>query len=149
MLCMGITGAGCAGSHRRRRPPGPRLGGHEATCQLCRRLRHRSSSHPGVLEGALNRLPGYLVCMFCTACNSLPPCIASMRRCGLLLRCGLIWAKGDMQALQDFTPEQQKAFLRFVTSCSRPPLLGFQYLDPKLCIQVGVVFMPCHFACTH
>ncbi|EIE22502.1 HECT-domain-containing protein [Coccomyxa subellipsoidea C-169] len=41
------------------------------------------------------------------------------------------------RALQDFTPEQQKAFLRFVTSCSRPPLLGFQYLDPKLCIQMA------------
>jgi ubiquitin-protein ligase E3 C len=44
---------------------------------------------------------------------------------------------GGLQAMQEFTPEQQKAFLRFVTSCSRPPLLGFQYLDPKLCIQVG------------
>ena len=41
-----------------------------------------------------------------------------------------------MQALQDFTPDQQKAFLRFVTACSRPPLLGFKYLDPALCIQV-------------
>ena len=42
-----------------------------------------------------------------------------------------------MQALQDFTPDQQKAFLRFVTACSRPPLLGFKYLDPALCIQVS------------
>ncbi|KAK9914927.1 hypothetical protein WJX75_002372 [Coccomyxa subellipsoidea] len=41
------------------------------------------------------------------------------------------------RAMQEFTPEQQKAFLRFVTSCSRPPLLGFQYLDPKLCIQMA------------
>ncbi len=39
--------------------------------------------------------------------------------------------------MQAFTAEEQKAFLRFVTSCSRPPLLGFQYLEPKLCIQVG------------
>ncbi len=42
-----------------------------------------------------------------------------------------------VQAMQAFTAEEQKAFLRFVTSCSRPPLLGFQYLEPKLCIQVG------------
>lgn len=41
-----------------------------------------------------------------------------------------------MQALEGFTPDQQKVFLRFVTACSRPPLLGFKYLDPALCVQV-------------
>ena len=41
-----------------------------------------------------------------------------------------------MQALEGFTPDQQKIFLRFVTACSRPPLLGFKYLDPALCVQV-------------
>ena len=33
------------------------------------------------------------------------------------------------------TPEQLAAFLRFATSCSRAPLLGFHYLSPKFCIQ--------------
>lgn len=42
-----------------------------------------------------------------------------------------------LQALESFSPEQQKAFLRFVTACSRPPLLGFKYLDPALCVQVS------------
>ena len=44
-----------------------------------------------------------------------------------------------VQALESFTPDQQKAFLRFVTACSRPPLLGFKYLDPALCVQVRAI----------
>lgn len=40
-------------------------------------------------------------------------------------------------ALATFTPDEQAAFLRFVTSCPRPPLLGFKYLEPPLGIQVG------------
>ena len=40
------------------------------------------------------------------------------------------------QALREFEPEDQRAFLRFVTSVSRAPLLGFKYLEPQLCIQV-------------
>ena len=59
----------------------------------------------------------------------------------MLLCCGSIIAKCPivlwMQALDSFTPDQQKAFLRFVTACSRPPLLGFKYLDPALCVQVS------------
>jgi hypothetical protein len=49
------------------------------------------------------------------------------------------------QALEGFTPEQQKAFLRFVTACSRPPLLGFKHLDPALCVQVppALPHLPC------
>lgn len=39
-------------------------------------------------------------------------------------------------ALATFTPAEQAAFLRFVTSCPRPPLLGFKYLEPPLGIQV-------------
>lgn len=35
------------------------------------------------------------------------------------------------------TGEQQAQFLKFVTSCSRPPLLGFRYLEPHLCIQMA------------
>lgn len=35
----------------------------------------------------------------------------------------------------DLTPEQQRKFLRFMTSCSRQPLLGFGSLDPSPSIQ--------------
>ena len=49
------------------------------------------------------------------------------------------------QVLGGLTPEQQKAFLRFVTSCSRPPLLGFKYLDPALCMQVPVLALACSY----
>ncbi len=62
-----------------------------------------------------------------------------------------------MQALRTFSPEDQRAFLRFVTSVSRGPLLGFRYLEPPLCIQArmdtlcqtvqlhgaAVVYWPC------
>ena len=37
--------------------------------------------------------------------------------------------------MSGFDVEDQAAFLKFVTACSRPPLLGFRYLEPKLCIQ--------------
>ena len=40
--------------------------------------------------------------------------------------------------LKTFTPTQRANFLRFVTSCPRPPLLGFAYLEPPLCIQQAV-----------
>lgn len=39
------------------------------------------------------------------------------------------------EVLEEFTPEQQRKFLRFVTSCSRQPLLGFGSLDPAPCVQ--------------
>lgn len=35
----------------------------------------------------------------------------------------------------DFTSDDDKKFLMFVTSCSRPPLLGFKYINPKFCIM--------------
>ena len=35
----------------------------------------------------------------------------------------------------DFNHEDRAAFLMFVTSCSRPPLLGFRTLNPKLAIH--------------
>jgi ubiquitin-protein ligase E3 C len=35
----------------------------------------------------------------------------------------------------EFTPEQQRKFLRFMASCSRQPLLGFGSLGPVLSIQ--------------
>lgn len=50
----------------------------------------------------------------------------------------LLWA-----ALRSFTPQQQRAFLKFVTSCSRAPLLGFAHLEPRLCVQMaGGVLTP-------
>ncbi|PKI75336.1 hypothetical protein CRG98_004272 [Punica granatum] len=39
------------------------------------------------------------------------------------------------EVLKGFSFENQKKFLKFVTGCSRGPLLGFKYLEPALCIQ--------------
>ena len=39
------------------------------------------------------------------------------------------------QAVSGFTDGERAALLRFVTSVPRPPLLGFKYLEPQLCIQ--------------
>ncbi|CAL8096106.1 unnamed protein product [Calicophoron daubneyi] len=36
---------------------------------------------------------------------------------------------------RDFTDEERSLFLKFVTSCSRPPLLGFANLEPPFCIR--------------
>lgn len=41
---------------------------------------------------------------------------------------------------KDFSPKERAMFLRFVTSCSKPPLLGFQHLEPTFsirCVEVG------------
>lgn len=39
------------------------------------------------------------------------------------------------EVMKSFSFEYQKKFLKFVTGCSRGPLLGFRYLEPKFCIQ--------------
>ncbi|KAK4770469.1 hypothetical protein SAY87_031001 [Trapa incisa] len=39
------------------------------------------------------------------------------------------------EVLKGFSVENQKKFLKFVTGCSRGPLLGFRYLEPAFCIQ--------------
>ncbi|XP_045771011.1 ubiquitin-protein ligase E3C [Maniola jurtina] len=39
------------------------------------------------------------------------------------------------RVLEQFTDEQRRQLLKFVTSCSRPPLLGFKDLQPPFCIQ--------------
>ncbi|GJJ13246.1 hypothetical protein Clacol_007497 [Clathrus columnatus] len=39
------------------------------------------------------------------------------------------------KVLESFNQEQRRGLLRFVTSCSRPPLLGFKELNPKFCIR--------------
>jgi ubiquitin-protein ligase E3 C len=41
------------------------------------------------------------------------------------------------EALAGLTPAQQADFLRFVTACPRPPLLGFAHLQPPLAIQMA------------
>ncbi|XP_077295571.1 ubiquitin-protein ligase E3C isoform X2 [Arctopsyche grandis] len=39
------------------------------------------------------------------------------------------------KVVENFTDIQKRQLLKFVTSCSRPPLLGFKDLDPPFCIQ--------------
>jgi len=39
--------------------------------------------------------------------------------------------------LEELNDTQRRKFLKFVTSCSRPPLLGFKELEPKMCIHFG------------
>ncbi|CAN6336375.1 unnamed protein product [Urochloa humidicola] len=49
------------------------------------------------------------------------------------------------EVLKSFSSDNQKKFLKFVTGCSRGPLLGFQYLEPKFCIhRAGVPGMEEH-----
>ncbi|EEB13316.1 ubiquitin-protein ligase, putative [Pediculus humanus corporis] len=41
---------------------------------------------------------------------------------------------------KDFNEEEKRLFLKFVTSCSKPPLLGFAHLEPPFsirCVEVG------------
>ncbi|KAG0474135.1 hypothetical protein HPP92_015992 [Vanilla planifolia] len=38
------------------------------------------------------------------------------------------------EVIKSLSSEYQKKFLKFVTGCSRGPLLGFRYLEPKFCI---------------
>lgn len=41
---------------------------------------------------------------------------------------------------KDFSDKEKSAFLKFVTSCSKPPLLGFDYLEPPFsirCVEVA------------
>ncbi|OIT28978.1 e3 ubiquitin-protein ligase upl6 [Nicotiana attenuata] len=39
------------------------------------------------------------------------------------------------EVVKSFSLENQRKFLKFVTGCSRGPLLGFRYLEPLFCIQ--------------
>ncbi|KAF9234160.1 HECT-domain-containing protein [Melanogaster broomeanus] len=39
------------------------------------------------------------------------------------------------KVMEGLDQEQRRAFLRFVTSCSRPPLLGFKQLNPNFAIR--------------
>jgi ubiquitin-protein ligase E3 C len=37
---------------------------------------------------------------------------------------------------KDFSEDEQGKMLKFVTSCPRPPLMGFQHLHPPFCISM-------------
>lgn len=39
--------------------------------------------------------------------------------------------------VENFTDTQKRQLLKFVTSCSRPPLLGFKDLFPAFCVHFG------------
>jgi len=39
------------------------------------------------------------------------------------------------EVVDEMTPGQQRMFLKFMTSCSRQPLLGFHALVPTPCVQ--------------
>mmetsp|Transcript_25700 Transcript_25700/g.32741 ORF Transcript_25700/g.32741 Transcript_25700/m.32741 type:complete len:82 (+) Transcript_25700:469-714(+) len=39
------------------------------------------------------------------------------------------------EVVEEMTPRQQRMFLKFMTLCSRQPLLGFHALEPVPCIQ--------------
>ncbi|VVC29410.1 IQ motif, EF-hand binding site,HECT domain [Cinara cedri] len=50
----------------------------------------------------------------------------------------ILWLWEILQ--KDFTEKERSLFLKFVTSCSKPPLLGFAYLEPPFsirCVQVA------------
>lgn len=39
------------------------------------------------------------------------------------------------KVVEEFSETERRKLLKFVTSCSRPPLLGFRDLHPPFCIQ--------------
>lgn len=41
------------------------------------------------------------------------------------------------EVVAEMTPEQRAATLKFATSSSRPPLLGFEFLQPPFCVQMA------------
>ncbi|KAI8149214.1 hypothetical protein BJV82DRAFT_210891 [Fennellomyces sp. T-0311] len=43
------------------------------------------------------------------------------------------------QIVEDFSSEEKRAFLKFVTSCPKPPLGGFDYLQPPFTIRMVTV----------
>ncbi|XP_014290363.1 ubiquitin-protein ligase E3B [Halyomorpha halys] len=50
----------------------------------------------------------------------------------------VVWLWDILQ--KDFSEEERRLFLKFVTSCSKPPLLGFAHLEPPFsirCVEVG------------
>ncbi|KAI9485115.1 hypothetical protein BDB00DRAFT_773664 [Zychaea mexicana] len=43
------------------------------------------------------------------------------------------------QIVEEFSSEEKRAFLKFVTSCPKPPLGGFDYLQPPFTIRMVTV----------
>ena len=41
------------------------------------------------------------------------------------------------EVMAEFSENDKRKLLKFITSCSRPPLLGFKDLYPALCIQMA------------
>ena len=41
------------------------------------------------------------------------------------------------KVVEGFTEQEKQQLLKFVTSCSRPPLLGFKDLFPPFCVMSG------------
>lgn len=40
------------------------------------------------------------------------------------------------EVAEELSAEQRQALLRFATSCSRPPLMGFRYLQPVFTVRL-------------
>ena len=41
------------------------------------------------------------------------------------------------QVLREYDAPKRAATLKFATSCSRPPLLGFAHLQPRFCVHMA------------
>lgn len=56
------------------------------------------------------------------------------------------------EVLEEMSSDDQQAFLRFVTSVSRPPLLGFSTLKPQICLRLNkadINHLPSANTCIH
>lgn len=49
----------------------------------------------------------------------------------------LLYSRFCLPSDQTFNQERRKSFLKFVTSCPSPPLLGFSQLNPKFAIRLA------------
>lgn len=47
------------------------------------------------------------------------------------------WLDALQQAVEEYSSDQRASLLQFVTSCPRPPLLGFRDLYPRFCIAAA------------
>jgi ubiquitin-protein ligase E3 C len=39
------------------------------------------------------------------------------------------------KVVEEFTEDEKQKLIKFITSCSRPPLLGFGEIRPQICIR--------------
>lgn len=51
---------------------------------------------------------------------------------------------GVLQVVASLSPDQQASLLKFITACSRAPLLGFKFLEPGLSIQMAGSMLDSH-----